>query len=175
MTRSMIIYGAIAGAVVVGNIIIGLRLSGGEGAGASQWFGYLIMLIALSAIFFALKRHRDKELGGVIKFSTAALLGLGISAVAAIAYVTGWEAYLAMTDYAYISHYTDTLIAKKQAAGVSGAELEKLAAEMQEFEKSYANPAIRVPITFLEIFPVGVLVTLASAALLRNERFLPAQ
>jgi hypothetical protein len=29
--------------------------------------------------------------------------------------------------------------------------------------------------TFVEIFPVGVLVSLISAALLRNRRFLPAR
>lgn len=175
MFRSVLVYGAIAGSVIIAVMIIGLVMSGGEGAGASHWFGYLTMLIALSAIFFAIKRHRDKVLGGVIKFSTAAILGLGISAVAGIFYVIGWEIHLALTDYAFIGDYTDAVIAQKQASGVTGVELEKLIADMQNMKESYGNPFYRAPITFVEIFPVGVIVTLVSAVLLRNEKFLPAQ
>lgn len=37
--------------------------------------GYLTMLIALSAVFVAIKRHRDADLGGVIRFWPA--FGLG--------------------------------------------------------------------------------------------------
>ncbi len=175
MLRTVVVYGAVAGSVIIAVMIIGLVMSGGEGAGASHWFGYLTMLIALSAIFFAIKRHRDKELGGVIKFSTAAYLGLGISAVAGVFYVIGWEIHLAMTDYAFIGEYTDAVIAQKQAAGVTGAELDKLIVEMQKMKENYGNPFYRAPITFIEIFPVGVVVTLVSAALLRNGKFLPAQ
>lgn len=175
MLRSVLVYGAIAGSVTIATMIIGLVMSGGESAGASIWFGYLTMLIALSAIFFAIKRHRDKELGGVIKFSTAAILGLGISAVAGVFYIIGWEIHLAMTDYAFIGQYTDAAIAKKQAAGVTGAELDGFVAEMQKMKENYANPVLRMPMTFVEIFPVGILVTLISAGLLRNEKFFPAQ
>jgi len=174
MLRSVFVYGAIAGSVIIATMILGLVLSGGEGAGASHWFGYLTMLIALSVIFFAIKRHRDKELGGVIKFSTAALLGLGVSTVAGLFYVIGWEVHLAMTDHAFINQYTDAAIARKQAAGVTGAELEAFIAEMHQMKESYANLFYRAPMTFIEIFPVGIIVTLVSAALLRNEKFLPA-
>jgi|GEM_PF-7094360 len=37
-------------------------------------------------------------------------------------------------------------------------------------KESYANPLLRVSITFLEIFPVGLLVSLIAAAVLRNSR-----
>ena len=40
---------------------------------------------------------------------------------------------------------------------------------------SYANPLFRLPITFVEMFPIGVLISLVSAAVLRNSRFLPAR
>lgn len=40
---------------------------------------------------------------------------------------------------------------------------------------SYANPLFRLPLTFAEVAPVGLVVTLVSAALLRNPRMLPAR
>jgi len=46
---------------------------------------------------------------------------------------------------------------------------------MERFKTMYANPAYRLPMTFVEIFPVGVLVSLMSAAVLRNSRVLPAR
>ena len=42
------------------------------------------------------------------------------------------------------------------------------------FAKS-AHPLYRMPLTFIEIFPVGVLISLISAAVLRDSRVLPAR
>jgi hypothetical protein len=39
----------------------------------------------------------------------------------------------------------------------------------------YRDPLFRIPITFIEIFPVGLLVALVSAALLRNPKLMPAR
>ncbi len=139
-----------------------------------EWVGYLIMIVALSMIFVGIKRYRDRELGGVIKFGTAIFLGLGITLVASVIYVAVWEVNLELTDHAFIDQYTESIIAGKQAEGVEGAELEALTAEMATLKQRYANPLFRVPMTFLEIFPVGLLISLLAAAVLRNSRFLPA-
>jgi hypothetical protein len=67
------------------------------------------------------------------------------------------------------------MIANEKAKGVSGEALARFIAQMEQFRRDYANPLYRWPITFTEIFPVGVLVSLVSALLLRNARFLPAR
>ena len=110
-----------------------------------------------------------------IKFLPAFGLGLAIAGVAGVIYVIGWEAYLAATDYAFINGYAAGIIEAKRAAGVSGAALEKITAEMNALVKNYGNPFYRMPMTFLEIFPVGLLIALISAALLRNPKILPAR
>jgi len=137
--------------------------------------GYLIMLVALSAIFLAIKRHRDEDLGGVIKFWPALALGLGISFVAGVIYVVAWEVSCAIAHVDFAGAYAKAMIAQQEAKGVSGAALAKFKAEMEQFRVQYANPLYRWPMTFIEIFPVGVVVSLVSAGLLRNTRFMPAQ
>ena len=176
MQRIIFVYGFIAGLVVIGSAIIAITLTGGENTAhsAMAWLGYLIMLIALSSIFVAIKRYRDTQLGGVIGFGKATLLGLGISVVAGVIYVVCWEIYLVATDHAFISQYVEGAIAAKQAEGMGGAELDAYIAQMNTLEQQYANPLFRVPMTFLEIFPVGLLITLVSAAILRNGKVLPA-
>jgi hypothetical protein len=137
--------------------------------------GYLIMLIALSTVFVAIKRYRDTDLGGVIKFWPAFGLGLGISFIAGVLYVVSWEAAVAITHLDFASSYSKAMIAQQQAKGVSAEALARFTAQMEQFKIQYANPLYRLPMTFAEIFPVGVLVSLVSAGLLRNSRFLPAR
>jgi len=171
MLRYSLIYGGFAGAIVIGIIIAGLILAGEEGAASgSQTFGYLIMLAALTLIFVAVKRYRDRVQGGVLGFWPGFGLGLGVAAVAGVVYVIGWEFYLAVSGVDFIGEYAAGVIERKRAAGASAAELDKLAADMAAMKESYANPLLRLPMTFAEIFPVGVLVALVSAAVLRNPK-----
>ena len=177
--RIILTYGAISGAVIIAAMVVGNQLATrqiatGEPARYSVWAGYLFMLVALSVIFMGIKRYRDKELGGVIRFSTAFLLGLGITFVASVVYVAAWEVNLALTDYVFIEDYSAMILAKKKAQGIAGAELEAAVAEIEKVKTRYANPLYRLPVTFSEIFPVGLLISLLSAALLRNSKILPA-
>lgn len=176
MKKTILSYGTIAGIIIIGSMILSLLLKRLDESTVKslEWLGYLIMIVAFSMIFVGIKRYRDRELGGVIRFGTAARLGLGITLVASVIYVAVWEVHQALTHYAFIGEYTQAVIAKKQAAGVSGAELEAAVAEMTRLKERYANPLFRVSMTFLEIFPVGLMITLLSAAVLRHSRILPA-
>ena len=172
MFRIMLIYGAIAGVVIIAVMLAGMVMSGGAGSVVQ---GYLTMLVVLSLIFVGIKRYRDKDLGGVIKFLPALGLGVGIAAVAGVFYVLSWEASLHMTDFAWMESYKESAIAGYEAKGLTGDELADKVAALEAMMANYTNPLIRIPITFTEIFPVGVLVALVSAALLRNPKVFPAK
>ena len=171
-------YGAFSGAIVVAVIIAGIVLADGPGLGhgfSSQVFGYLVMIVALSMIFLAIRDYRNKTLGGVIKFLPAFGLGLLVAAIAGVAYALGWEVYLAATNYVFMDNYVAQMIEAKRAAGVSGAELDAYIAQMDQMRVAYQNPLFRLPMTFVEIFPVGLIIALISAAILRNPKILPAR
>jgi hypothetical protein len=171
MARIIGVYGGLAGLIIIVSLILGQVVTGGEGSmPLLEWLGYLIMLVALSMIFVGIRAYRDRELGGVIRFGTALSLGLGMALLASVIYVAAWEVYLALTDYAFINEYTQSVINDQQAQGVTGKELDAVIAEMEAMKVSYAKPVYRVPMTFLEIFPVGALVSLVSAAFLRRQR-----
>lgn len=171
-------YGAISGAVVVAIIVAGMLYGDGHGSGhafSSLWFGYLVMILALSTIFLAIREYRNKTLGGVIKFLPALGLGLLVAAIAGIVYVAAWETFLAVSHYPFMENYAAAMIQSQRDAGVTGAELDAYIVQMDEMKAQYADPLFRLPMTFLEIFPVGLLIALISAALLRNPRLLPAR
>ena len=177
MWRDILKYGAIAGLVVAAVMIVGFWSAGGDmpHGWLGMAIGYATMLLALSAVFMGIKHHRDVAGGGVIRFWPAFGMGLGISFVAALFYVAAWELVQAtiITDFA--GSYADSVIAAQKAKGVDAAALAKLTAEMEAFTVQYADPMFRLPMTFAEVFPVGVLVSLVSALVLRNPRVLPAR
>lgn len=178
MLRTILIYGTIAGLIVAAptfGLPVAMNGQPEISGGLGMVIGYTTMLVALSAIFIAIKRSRDIDGGGVISFWRAFAIGLGVSVVAAIFYVLAWEAALAVTGMDFAGSYAKGVIAQKKAAGASAAELKHFIAEMDAFRVQYANPLYRLPMTFTEIFPVGVLVSLISAGLLRNRGFLPAR
>ncbi|RAN81652.1 DUF4199 domain-containing protein [Bacillus sp. SRB_336] len=176
MLRTILKYGVIAGLVVGGfELVTFLAFSGMPPLKYGMLIGYTTMLIALSAVFVGIKRHRDVDRGGVIGFWPAFGVGLGVTFIAGIFYVAAWEAVQAMTHMDFATSYANAIIASEKAKGASAEALAKLSVDMEAFKVQYANPMFRLPMTFVEIFPVGVLVSLVSAGLLRNSRFLPAR
>lgn len=176
MLRTILKYGAIAGVVVGGFMFATFLGFGGEPPMQyGMLIGYATMLIALSAVFVGIKRHRDVDRGGVIGFWPALGVGLGISFVAGVFYVVAWEGVQAMMHMDFATSYGNAMVEQARARGAGAEELARMRAAMDAFKVQYANPLFRLPMTFAEIFPVGVLVSLVSAALLRNPRFLAAR
>ena len=176
MLRMIVRFGVIAGLIV--GVPMFIFTDFGRNAGLEKYgylIGYTTMLIALSTIFIAIKKHRDTALGGVIGFWPALGIGLGISFVAGIFYVLAWEAVLDVCHFDFANIYAQSMIDAAKAKGLTGDALAKAVTEAEQFKTTNNNPFYRLPETFAEIFPVGVLVSLISAALLRNSRFLAAR
>ncbi len=168
MKRLSLIYGSISGLIIITSVIISMTVVDSTHLAGLEFLGYLIMLVALSVIFFGIRKYRDEELGGVIRFGTAVRLGLGISLVASAIHVGVWEVYLAATDYAFVEEYSESVLAGYEDDGLSDAEMAEETQKVAVAVERYSSPLFRMPITFLEIFPVGLLVTLISAGVLRR-------
>jgi hypothetical protein len=167
MNNRIFVYGTIAGLVIIVINTLSFELGIGH-----AWLGFLVMFIAFSVIFVAVKQHRDQVLGGVIRFGTGFSLGLGITAIASLVYVLVWELYLAMTDHAFVEAYVAYL---QQAAAAAQTDPAVTLAQTDAFRAQYGNPLYRLPMTFVEIFPVGLLVSLISAWVLKNSKTMAAQ
>ena len=173
MTRFILIYGSIAGVVVAVLMVGGIAISNASGSAGSQVFGYLSMLVAMSIIFVAVKRYRDTELGGVIRFWPALLLGSGIALLASLFYVLAWEIYFNTTGGAWVEVYVEQIRTQYADQGHTPEEIDAYLAQTENMMALYRNWWFRMPITLTEILPVGLLVGLISAAILRNPGVLP--
>jgi hypothetical protein len=175
MLRIIGIYGLIGGIIVAIGTYVGMAAVPDGGGSLGMIVGYLTMLISLSMVFMGVRQYRTEVKGGVIRFWPAFGIGIGIACIAALFYVLTWEVYMYQTNYTFMDVYIGKSIDTMKAAGKPAAEIAKFTAEMSTFKVQYANPLFRIGITFTEIAPVGLLVSLISAALLRNSRFMPAK
>ncbi len=117
MLRIILIYGIIGGIIVAVPMAVSMRTTtAGTIPENAALYGYLSMLLAFTMVFVGIKHYRDKVLGGVIRFLPALGVGLGISAVASLFWVVGWEATLA-SGFDFGGAYTDSVVAAAQARG----------------------------------------------------------
>lgn len=126
--------------------------------------GYAALVVIFSLIFFGVRNYRNKYLEGVISFGKAFKTGTLIALVASGIYAVVWlfSYYLFVPDFLdkYISHVLKEC---------SGAELTAKAKEMEDFKEMYKNPLFVILITLSEVLPVGLVVALVSALILKRK------
>ncbi len=142
------------------------HMEGGEVFG--YVFGYLSMLIAFAFIFMAVKSYRDRDLGGVISFKTAFMVGLWITLIGSAAYTITWVILYKGFYPDFMNDYTAHNLRKMQASGKSAAEIQKAAADAKDMQATYDTWPGLIGFTLTEILPVGLLVSLLSAFILKR-------
>lgn len=169
MKKIILVYGIIAGLIVTGMMAFstGYFCAKGDFEGG-MIYGYSAMIIAFSMIFVGVKSFRDKYNGGMIKFGKAFKIGLFISLIASTIYVIGWliSYYCFMPDF--MDKYAAVMIAKAKASGISADELAKKTADMAKMQEWYKNPLFVILMTYVEILPVALVVSLISALILKR-------
>ena len=175
MKKIVLTYGLMAGAIVGGMLIITMPLyeKGILKIDNGQLLGYSTMVIALSLIFFGVKSYRDSHLKGTITFGNALKLGLLIALLASFIYAISWEITYHTMSGDFIQLMGVQTIVKLKGQGASEIEIQEAIKKMNKFAEIYKNPIFRFGITLLEIFPVGIIISLLSAALLRKKEILP--
>lgn len=161
--------GLIAG-VFLAIMVALIPITSKNGTVHSEVFGYSTMVLAFIMVFVGVRSYREKVGGGVVTFGRAFLVGLGIVLIAATMYVATWEVvyYKFMPDFG--EKYAASMVQKMEK---SGASPEKIAAEklrMDKFWKMYQNPLVNIGFTYMEILPVGLIMSLIAAAILRRRQ-----
>ena len=173
MKKNIIIYGLIAGIVVSILMLFSINyishVDGKVDYNTSLLIGYASMLIAFSLVYVGIRNYRDKYNGGVISFGKAFKIGIMIVLIASTIYVIAWliDYFFFIPDFAekYSAHMLDEL----KASGASQAEIDKETIEMANFVRMFKNPFFNAMMTYVEILPVGLIVTLISSLLLKRK------
>ena len=170
MKRIVIVCGFIAGAIVTAMMIAStIHCYTTQNFEGSMLLGYATMVLAFSMIFVGVKNFRDKYNQGYVTFGTAFKIGLYITLVASTMYVVAWlfEYYLFVPDFMvkYSSHMIDQI----RLNGGTQEEIREETEKMAGWIEMYKNPLVVVLMSYSEIVPIGVVVSLISAFVLKRK------
>lgn len=169
MKKTVLTFGLIAGAII--SVLMGgsLLLADKIGSSHSMAVGYTIMVASFLLIYFGIRSYRDNDLAGQISFGRAFTCGILITLITCICYVAMWE----VLYFNFMPHFMDGYFAaqihKVQTSGLAPASIATQVAAIQHSAQLYQNPFINMAYTFIEPFPVGFIITLVSAAVLRRK------
>jgi hypothetical protein len=173
MKKIVIICGSIAGLIVTSMMLASISgCIGGsdfEGGIGSMLLGYSSMVIAFSLIFVGVKNYRDKHNSGIITFGKSLKIGLLITLVASTIYVIVWQIdyYFFIPDF--YEKYSAHIIRDMKAHGATQAEIQQQMTANKSNGEMYRNPLFNAMFTYLEIVPVGLIMSLLAALILKRK------
>ena len=169
MKRIVWTFGLISGAVMAVFMVATVPFMDDHGA-RGLVVGYAGMVAAFLLVYFGVRSYRDNVLGGTIGFGRAFGAGILIAAIASLCYVATWEViyYKFMPDF-YVK-YGQSVVERARRSGKSEAEIATVRADMDTMIRRVENPLFVTVATFGEPFPVGLVIALVSAGVLRRKR-----
>jgi hypothetical protein len=177
MKKTVLTFGLISGVMITvlmdGSLLLANKLGSGHGSMA-MLLGYTMMVASFLLIYFGIRSYRDNNLDGQITFGRAFACGILIALITCVCYVATWE----VLYFNFMPHFMDSYwaaqIHKVQSAGLDPATTAAQVAAIQRSQQLYQNPLVNIAYTFIEPFPVGLLITLLSALVLRKRARSPA-
>ena len=171
MKKIVLTFGLISGAILSAMMLLTLPFHDQIGWERGYIVGYTTMVLAFLLIYFGVRSYRDSVGGGSLSFGRAFAVGALITCVASACYVATWEVvYFSKLAPDFMANYQAHTLEKARADGASEAALAEKKAEMEKMARMYQNPAFNAALTFLEPLPVGLLIALVSAGVLRRRK-----
>ena len=169
MKKIVLTFGLISGLIISVLTAGSLLLADKIGAGHSMALGYTMMVASFLLIYFGIRSYRDNSLAGQISFGRAFACGILITLITTVCYVATWE----ILYFNFMPHFMDSYFAAQihqvQSSGLDPATTAAQVAAIRHSQQLYQNPLVNIAYTFIEPLPVGILITLISAAILRRK------
>jgi hypothetical protein len=163
-------FGLISGAILSLMMLVTIPFSEKIGYDKGLVIGYTTMVLSFLLVYFGIRSYRDNVGRGVVSFGRALAVGLGIVLISSLCYVATWEVLYFKFTPDHLQKYNEYIIQKERQSGASEAAIAQTIAEQRQFTERYDHVLFNSAITFLEPLPVGVVIALISAGVLRRKR-----
>ena len=170
MKKIVLTFGLISGAVLSALMLLTVLFVERIGFDRGVIVGYTTMVLAFLLVFFGIRSYRENVGGGEISFGRAFTVGILIVLITCVMYVVTWAVEYRAFFPDFMDKYAAHVIEKARASGTPPAELTRQTEELKGFKEMYSNPFYFVAFTIIEPLPVGIPMTLISAAILRKRR-----
>jgi uncharacterized membrane protein (UPF0136 family) len=169
MQRVVLTFGLIAGAILAVCMLIATVFQDQIGFDKGAIVGYASMVAAFLMVFFGIRAYRERA-GGSVSFGRAFTVGLLITLIATACYVATWEVIYFKISPDFSDKYAAYELDKVRTSGAPEARVEAMKKQMEDFKVMYRNPLYNIALTFIEPLPVGLVMALVSAGVLRKRK-----
>ena len=165
-----LISGAISSLIMIALVTFGHRIGFDRGA----VIGNTSIVLSFLMVFFGIRTYRDNIGNGQITFLKACVVGVSITLISCIFYVVTWEVIYYNFMPGFWDAYGAHLVQKLAASGANPAAIQAKLGQVRKYKELYKNPLFNAALTFIHPFPIGLVMTLISALVLRRKpRSLP--
>ena len=169
MKKTVLIFGLISGAISAAMMFATLPFIDRIGFDKGAIVGYTSIILSFLLVFFGIRSYRENIGGGTITFGRAFAVGILITLISCIFYVVAWEIiFYGNFIPDFFAKYSAYVVEKAKASGAGPEAIQAKVEEMKKFKQMYDNPFFNAAMTFTEPFPVGLIITLISALILRK-------
>jgi hypothetical protein len=161
-----VLSGVVASLLMIGTIPMMHRIGFDKGL----LVGYTAIVLSLLFVFFGIRSYRENVGGGTISFGKAFGVGILITLISCVFYVVTWEILYFNFLPDFFDKWTTYAVEQLRASGAAQAVIDAKIQEMKDMKVMMDNPFKNAAMVFLEPFPVGLLITLISAAILKRKR-----
>lgn len=169
MKKHVLTFGLLSGALSATLMTANMLMLDDIGFDRGLYVGYTVIVISFLFVYFGVRSYRDNVLGGRISFARGFQAGILITLISCICYVGAWMVTHPRLFPDFADKYAAYMVEDKRASGASQAEIDQVMKDAENAKRMLANPLINAAVTFTEPFPVGLLVTLIAAAVLRTK------
>jgi hypothetical protein len=169
MKKIILTFGLISGAISSVMMMVTIPFQHKIGNDKALFIGYTTIVLSFLLVYFGIRSYRDNVGSGQITFGKAFTVGICITLISCVFYVVTWEIIYFNFMPNFLDDYGAQAVEKLKAANASAAAIQAKIEEARKFKEMYANPFFNAAMTFIEPFPVGLVITLISAAVLRKK------
>ena len=169
MKKTVLTFGVISGLISAVTMLATVPFMHKISSDKGLILGYTTIVLAGLLVFFGIRSYRDNVSGGKLTFARAFAVGIMISLLSNCFYVATWEVvyFKFMPDFA--EKYAVQMVEHAKSTGASQQKIDETARQAEDFARNYHNPLYNISMTFLEPFPVFLVITLLSATILRRK------
>jgi hypothetical protein len=168
MKKNVLTFGLLSGVVSATLMFLNMSFMDTIGMDRGVVVGYTTIVISFLFVYFGIRSYRDNVLGGEISFGKGFQAGILITLISCVIYVGAWLVTYPRFFADFPDKYAAYLVEDKRASGASQAEIDEVRKQGEEMKVMLDNPLINGAVAFTEPFPVGLLITLISAAVLKT-------
>jgi len=170
LKKIVLTFGLISGAISAALMAVTTSLISRVGYDKAELIGYTGIVLSALVVFFGIRAWRETVGAGRIGFGRGLAVGLLITTISALCYVAAFQLLYFKLMPGWGDQFVASMIEKEEKAGATPERMGKVREQAAMIKRLLDQPLTNAAVSFIEPFPIGVVVSLVAAGVLRRGR-----